>query len=139
MGSTSPIKPFFNIYCNLIITVVFLKVSTAKEGKIVDGKCHSLTASYIRERHNYDDTTPVCQYYEGFNMDGKESMLPHGVYSLDDLKQYGRDRNWCPYFLARFAVKTHFYFNLHSQKICCTQIYYKISRKKNQSIITNLL
>lgn len=37
-------------------------------------------------------------------MDGKESMIPHGVYSIDDLKQYGRDRNWCPYFLARFAV-----------------------------------
>lgn len=38
-------------------------------------------------------------------MDGKESTIPPGVYSLDDLKQYGRDRNWCPYFLSRFAVK----------------------------------
>lgn len=37
-------------------------------------------------------------------MDGRESMLPHGVYGIDDLKQYGKDRNWCPYFLARFAV-----------------------------------
>lgn len=83
-----------------------MKVSTAREGKIVDGKCHSLTASYVRERHQYDDTTLVCQYYEGFNMDGKESMLPSGMYSLDDLKQYGRDRNWCPYFLARFAVSS---------------------------------
>lgn len=83
---------------------MLVQVSTAKEGKIVDGKCHALTASYIRERHQYDDTTPVCQYYEGFNMDGRESTLPYGVYNLDDLKQYGRDRNWCPYFLARFAV-----------------------------------
>lgn len=70
----------------------------------MDSKCHSLTASYVRERYNYDDTTPVCQYYEGFSMDGKESNLPYGVYSIDDLKQYGRDRNWCPYFLSRFAV-----------------------------------
>lgn len=81
-------------------------MSTEKEGKIVDSKCHGLTASYIRERHNYDDTTPICQYYEGFNMDGKENNLPYGVYSIDDLKQYGRDRNWCSYFLARFAVST---------------------------------
>lgn len=79
-------------------------MSTAKEGKIVDGKCHALTASYVRERSKYDESTPLCQYYEGFNMDGKERPLPYGVYSIDDLKQYGRDRNWCPYFLARFAV-----------------------------------
>lgn len=23
---------------------------------------------------------------------------------MDDMKQYGADRNWCPYFLARFAI-----------------------------------
>lgn len=80
------------------------QVSTQKEGKIVDGKCHALTASYVRDRHNYDDTVPICQYYEDFNLDGKESVIPHGVYSLDDLKQFGRDRNWCPYFLSRFAI-----------------------------------
>ncbi|XP_050301737.1 general transcription and DNA repair factor IIH helicase subunit XPD [Anthonomus grandis grandis] len=80
------------------------QVSAEREGKIVDGKCHSLTASYVRERHNIDDTTPVCQYYEGFALDGKESNLPYGVYGLDEIKQYGRDRNWCPYFLSRFAI-----------------------------------
>lgn len=70
----------------------------------MDAKCHSLTASYIRERHSYDDTTPICQFYEGFNLDGKETTMPFGVYNIDDMKQFGRDRNWCPYFLARFAV-----------------------------------
>ncbi|KAG5877282.1 hypothetical protein JTB14_021417 [Gonioctena quinquepunctata] len=80
------------------------QVSTEREGKIVDGKCHALTASYIRERHNHDDNTPICQFFEGFSIDGKESTIPHGVYSLEDLKQFGRHRNWCPYFLARFAI-----------------------------------
>ncbi|XP_072383938.1 general transcription and DNA repair factor IIH helicase subunit XPD [Diabrotica undecimpunctata] len=80
------------------------EVSTQREGKIVDGKCHSLTASYVRDRHNDDDTVPVCSFYEEFNIDGKESVIPYGVYNLDDLKQYGRKRNWCPYFLARFAI-----------------------------------
>ncbi|CAG9836890.1 unnamed protein product [Diabrotica balteata] len=79
-------------------------VSTQREGKIVDGKCHALTASYVRDRHNDDDTVPVCSFYEEFNIDGKESVIPYGVYNLDDLKQYGRKRNWCPYFLARFAI-----------------------------------
>ncbi|KRT81408.1 helicase, partial [Oryctes borbonicus] len=80
------------------------EVSTQREGKIVDGRCHSLTASYIRDRHNFDDSVPICQYFEGFSMDGKESTMPYGVYSIDDLKEYGRDRNWCPYFLSRFAI-----------------------------------
>lgn len=44
------------------------------------------------------------QYFEGFTLEGKESTLPVGVYSIDDLKEYGRSRNWCPYFLARYAV-----------------------------------
>lgn len=79
-------------------------VTSLKEGKFVDGKCHSLTASYVRDRHRADDTTPICQYYEGFDIEGRESTLPYGVYSIDDLKQYGQDRNWCPYFLARFAI-----------------------------------
>ncbi|XP_044730901.1 general transcription and DNA repair factor IIH helicase subunit XPD [Chrysoperla carnea] len=79
-------------------------VTSLKEGRFVDGKCHSLTASYVRERYRADENTPICQYYEGFDLEGRESTIPYGVYSIDDLKQYGRDRNWCPYFLARFAI-----------------------------------
>ncbi|XP_046751476.1 general transcription and DNA repair factor IIH helicase subunit XPD isoform X1 [Diprion similis] len=80
------------------------EISREREGKIVDGRCHSLTASYIRERHNYDESTPVCSFYEGFDLEGREQIVPAGIYSLDDLKEYGRDRNWCPYFLARFTI-----------------------------------
>ncbi|KAF7993114.1 hypothetical protein HCN44_005895 [Aphidius gifuensis] len=80
------------------------EVSKEREGKIVDGRCHSLTASYVRARHNTDENTPVCNFFEGFDMEGREQMMPPGIYSIDDLKDYGRDRNWCPYFLARFAI-----------------------------------
>ncbi|KAM7345144.1 general transcription and DNA repair factor IIH helicase subunit Xpd isoform 3-T3 [Cochliomyia hominivorax] len=79
-------------------------VSKEREGKSVDGKCYGLTASYVRERHEHDADTPICQYFEGFNLEGKESTLPVGVYSIDDLKEFGRMRNWCPYFLARYAI-----------------------------------
>ena len=79
-------------------------MSKERDGKIVDGRCHSLTASYIRERHNYDDSVPICSFYEGFDIEGREVQLEPGVYSLDDLKEYGQERNWCPYFLARYTV-----------------------------------
>lgn len=82
------------------------EVSKEREGKAVDGKCYGLTASYVRERHNMDDSVPVCQYFEGFDIEGKESFLPVGIYNIDDLKQYGRARNWCPYFTARQAIKS---------------------------------
>jgi DNA excision repair protein ERCC-2 len=71
----------------------------------VDGRCHSLTASYIRERHLSDDDVPVCSFYEGFDNSGKEAPLAPGVYNLDDLKDIGARAGWCPYFLARYTVK----------------------------------
>lgn len=80
------------------------EVSREKDAKIVDAKCYGLTASYVRERQQFDENQASCQYFEGFNIEGKESHLPTGVYSLDDLKEYGRQRNWCPYFLSRFAI-----------------------------------
>lgn len=80
------------------------QVSKERDGKIVDGRCHSLTASYVRERHNYDDSVPICSFYECYDIEGREVQLEPGVYSLDDLKEYGQERNWCPYFLARYTI-----------------------------------
>ncbi|XP_057323789.1 general transcription and DNA repair factor IIH helicase subunit XPD [Microplitis mediator] len=85
------------------------EVSKERDGKIVDGRCHSLTASYVRARHNYDESTPICSFYEGFDLEARERVMPPGIYSIDDVKEYGRDRNWCPYFLARLAImQAHF-------------------------------
>jgi DNA excision repair protein ERCC-2 len=86
-----------------------MQVSKEREGKIVDSRCHALTASYIRERHNYDDSTPICSFYETFDIEGRELIIPPGIYSIDDMKEFGRDRNWCPYFLARYTVRNMFY------------------------------
>ncbi|XP_014666749.1 PREDICTED: TFIIH basal transcription factor complex helicase XPD subunit-like [Priapulus caudatus] len=82
------------------------EVSQDRNGKVVDGKCHSLTASYIRERHKHEESVPVCRFYENFDAHGRETTLPPGVYNLDDLKEYGRDHEYCPYFLARYSI-TH--------------------------------
>lgn len=80
------------------------QVSKERDGKIVDGRCHSLTASYIRERHSADSNVPVCNYYENYDERGRELTLPTGVYSLDDLKDFGMQNKMCPYFLARHGV-----------------------------------
>lgn len=80
------------------------EVSKEREGKLVDAKCYGLTASYVRERHNMDEATAVCQYYEWWSQEGKETIMPPGIYSIDDLKQVGHTRTWCPYFMVRQAI-----------------------------------
>ncbi|XP_064485042.1 general transcription and DNA repair factor IIH helicase subunit XPD-like isoform X2 [Ornithodoros turicata] len=73
------------------------EVSKERDGKVVDGRCYSLTASYRRTSQN------CCEFFE--NYDGNQVVLPSGVYSIDDLKEYGRNHLYCPYFVARQAVR----------------------------------
>ncbi|VDO97527.1 unnamed protein product [Soboliphyme baturini] len=80
------------------------EVSKCRNGKVVDGKCSTLTSSFIRAKRVYDPDIPCCDYFENFYKDGLESVLPYGVYSLEDMKQYGRTKGWCPYFVARHAL-----------------------------------
>lgn len=96
-------------YCNTttgqqLTFVLVIQVSKEKDGKIVDGRCHSLTAAHIRERHAFDNEVPVCSYFEKFEAFGKEVPLNYGVYNIEDLKEFGKDMNVCPYFLARYMV-----------------------------------
>ncbi|KAK2161713.1 hypothetical protein LSH36_111g05059 [Paralvinella palmiformis] len=80
------------------------EVSKRHDGKDVDVNCHRLTASYVRSQHHHDASIPVCSYYEKFDAHGREIPLPPGIYDLDTLKEYGKKKGWCPYFLARYSI-----------------------------------
>uniref|UniRef100_A0A2K5WL95 General transcription and DNA repair factor IIH helicase subunit XPD n=1 Tax=Macaca fascicularis TaxID=9541 RepID=A0A2K5WL95_MACFA len=80
------------------------EVTPLRFGKDVDGKCHSLTASYVRAQYQHDTSLPHCRFYEEFDAHGREVPLPAGIYNLDDLKALGRRQGWCPYFLARYSI-----------------------------------
>lgn len=74
-------------------------------GKSVDSRCHNLTASWIRQKalmHPVEGTE-VCVFFEKLESN-KQLKLPAGVYSMDELKNFGRLNEVCPYFLARKAV-----------------------------------
>ncbi|VFV32891.1 low quality protein: tfiih basal [Lynx pardinus] len=81
------------------------EVMPLRFGKDVDGKCHSLTASYVRAQYQQDPSLPHCRFYEEFDVHGRQVPLPAGIYNLDDLKALGRRQGWCPYFLARYSVR----------------------------------
>ncbi|ETE58005.1 TFIIH basal transcription factor complex helicase XPD subunit, partial [Ophiophagus hannah] len=46
----------------------------------------------------------LCIHPEEFDAHGRQVPLPYGVYNLDDLKAYGQQKGWCPYFLARYSI-----------------------------------
>lgn len=35
---------------------------------------------------------------------GSDALLEPGVYTLEDLRIFGRKQGWCPYFLARHML-----------------------------------
>jgi DNA excision repair protein ERCC-2 len=68
------------------------------------GSC-SLTASHKRAiAKTEQNPSNQCSFFEDFDSKGREFPLPNGIYSIDDLKVYGRSKGWCPYFLARYAI-----------------------------------
>ena len=81
------------------------EVTAERDGKIVDMRCHNLTAPHVREKFLEDSSVPVCTFYEQFDRGGREMAVPPGVYSLDDLKAYGSSKGWCPYYFARWAIQ----------------------------------
>lgn len=48
---------------------------------------------------------PLC-VLQAFDAVGRQVPLPAGVYNLDDLKDFGRRKGWCPYYLARHSVQS---------------------------------
>jgi len=44
-----------------------------------------------------------CSFYENYERLGTDA-IPCGIYSLDDLRELGRARGWCPYFAARHLL-----------------------------------
>ena len=77
----------------------------SKEHKKVDENCMSLTASFVRAKHDVDSSVPICDYYEvsicvcwllGYSghiilllqnfstaqLKMTEVLLPQGIYNL---------------------------------------------------------
>ncbi|KAI8463211.1 MAG: hypothetical protein J3K34DRAFT_496282 [Monoraphidium minutum] len=78
----------------------------AEEGsrESVDAGCRKRTAAWSRERASKDASVELCDFYEAHEAAGQDALLPPGVYTLHDLRAFGRKKGWCPYFLARHMM-----------------------------------
>ncbi|XP_078440069.1 RAD3-like DNA-binding helicase protein [Wolffia australiana] len=85
-------------------------VISASSRDSVDAACRRLTASWVRARaaEAPPGSVPSCSFFESYDRassGGPEAViLPHGVYTLQELRGFGKERGWCPYFLARHMV-----------------------------------
>ena len=80
------------------------QVSKEKRGTLVDSKCKSLTAPWVREQSKENDQVPLCEFFENLESADSTDTMPSGVYTLEDLKEFSSQKKFCPYFLARRMV-----------------------------------
>ncbi|KAK2990498.1 hypothetical protein RJ640_019778 [Escallonia rubra] len=80
-------------------------VVSAENRDSVDAGCRKLTASWVRALAVENPNIPTCQFYEDYEKAASDAVLPPGVYTLQDLRAFGKEKGWCPYFLARHMVQ----------------------------------
>ncbi|RMZ89543.1 hypothetical protein DV736_g3225, partial [Chaetothyriales sp. CBS 134916] len=76
-------------------------VKREKSGAVVDARCRSLTAGFVREKKERGEEVEVCVYHDNLDLLEPHNLLPPGVFTLDNLIQYGEAHKQCPYFSAR--------------------------------------
>ncbi|MBA0741559.1 hypothetical protein Gogos_014701 [Gossypium gossypioides] len=80
-------------------------VLAAENRDSVDAGCRKLTASWVRAMAAENPNVPTCQFFENYERAASAAVLPPGVYTLQDFRVFGKEKGWCPYFLARHMVQ----------------------------------
>ncbi|KAK0626137.1 hypothetical protein B0T14DRAFT_94455 [Immersiella caudata] len=76
-------------------------VKREKSGSVVDARCRSLTAGFVKEKKEKGEDVDVCIYHDNLDLLEPHNLIPNGVWTLDGLLRYGEQRKQCPYFTAR--------------------------------------
>ncbi|KAK5092144.1 TFIIH/NER complex ATP-dependent 5'-3' DNA helicase subunit [Exophiala xenobiotica] len=76
-------------------------VKREKSGAVVDARCRSLTAGFVKEKKERGEDVDVCIYHDNLDLLDPSNLVPPGVFTLDNLLQYGEAHKQCPYFSAR--------------------------------------
>lgn len=78
------------------------EVSKEKKGNVVDARCRDLTNSRVCEQNRADPgSVPVCDWHENLGQMEPGTLIPQGVWTLEDVLEYAREKVICPYFAVR--------------------------------------
>ncbi|KAI1104435.1 putative excision repair protein rhp3 [Jackrogersella minutella] len=76
-------------------------VKREKSGAVVDARCRSLTAGFVKEKKDKGESVDTCIYHDNLDLLEPHNLVPNGVWTLDGLLRYGEQHKQCPYFTAR--------------------------------------
>ncbi|EKG21185.1 Xeroderma pigmentosum group D protein [Macrophomina phaseolina MS6] len=76
-------------------------VKREKNGAVVDARCRSLTAGFVKEKKERGEDVDLCIYHDNLDLLEPHNLIPPGVFTFDDILRYGEDHKQCPYFTAR--------------------------------------
>nr|CAA43022.1 rad15 [Schizosaccharomyces pombe] len=76
-------------------------VRREKNGNVVDARCRSLTAGFVREQRLAGMDVPTCEFHDNLEDLEPHSLISNGVWTLDDITEYGEKTTRCPYFTVR--------------------------------------
>lgn len=77
-------------------------VAKEKKGTVVDARCRDLTNSAVCEKNRQDPgSVPVCDWHENLGKLEPGNLFPKGIWTLEDVLEYGRENVVCPYFAVR--------------------------------------
>jgi DNA excision repair protein ERCC-2 len=76
-------------------------VKREKSGTVVDARCRSLTAGFVKEKKERGEDVDLCVYHENLDLLEPHNLIPSGVWTFDGIMKYGEQHKQCPYFTAR--------------------------------------
>lgn len=76
-------------------------VKREKSGSVVDARCRSLTAGFVKEKKERGEDVDLCIYHDNLDLLEPHNLIPPGVWTLDGMLRYGEEQKQCPYFTAR--------------------------------------
>ncbi|KAF2730125.1 TFIIH basal transcription factor complex helicase-like protein subunit [Polyplosphaeria fusca] len=76
-------------------------VSREKSGSVVDARCRSLTAGFVKEKKERGEDVDLCVYHDNLDLLEPSNLIPSGVWTFDGMLRYGNEHRQCPYFTAR--------------------------------------
>lgn len=81
------------------------RVMAESDREAVDSACRSMTSSWVVEQARQNPgAIETCSYFDNFQDAGEATTMPSGVYDLEELRKWGKQRGWCPYYLTRQAI-----------------------------------
>jgi DNA excision repair protein ERCC-2 len=81
------------------------RVLQESDREAVDAACRSMTASWVIDQAKRNPgSMDTCSYYDNFQEAGEATIMPSGIYDLEELRKWGKERGWCPYYLTRQAI-----------------------------------